>query len=206
MNACGIRHHRTSIMIMGITLVSLVLACTCRLPAIVVASPTPYPTYTPYDTYTPVPTLVPPTDLPPTSTQPPPATETPKPTKTRTPAPTVTPWALIVTLFVPVFPTNDLVLQDVFLSTQGEVIARVANQPAGGLNGSVTYQVFADSVLVATRSEAIPHGSQAYWSGYKVIGQQTIRVVLDSGGAYWESNESNNEITRTCSAAATACW
>jgi len=206
MRACGIRPHRTSMIVTIFAVVGLALACTCRLPAGVAPSPTPYPTYTPYDTYTPVPTLDPPTDLPPTGTPPPTATETPKPTRTRTPTPTVTPWALIVTMFDPIFPTNDLVLEDVFLSTQGEVIARVANQPAGGFNGSVTYQVFADGVLVATRSEGIPHGSQAFWSGYKVVGQQSIRVVLDSGGAYWEANEGNNEKTKTCSAAATACW
>jgi hypothetical protein len=109
-------------------------------------------------------------------------------------------------MFVPIFPTNDLVLEDVFLSTQGEVIARVANQPTGGFTGSVTYQVFADGVLVATHNEGIPHGSQAFWSGYKVIGQQTIRVVLDSGGAYLETNEGNNEKTKTCNAASSACW
>jgi len=109
-------------------------------------------------------------------------------------------------MFVPIFPTNDLVLEDVFLSTQGEVIARVANQPSGGFSGSVNYQVFADGVLVATRSEGIPHGSQAFWSGYKVVGQQTIRVVLDSAGAYWEANEGNNEKTKTCNAASSACW
>ena len=204
MNACGVRSHRTVLLITGITVVALALACTCRLPAGVPPSPTPYPTYTPYDTYTPLPTLPPPTNPPLTDTPPPTFTNTPKPTKT--PTPTVTPWALIVTMFVPIFPTNDLVLEDVFLSTQGEVIARVANQPTGGFNGSVTYQVFADGVLVATRSEGIPHGSQAFWSGYTVVGQQTIRVVLDSGGAWWEANEGNNEKTKTCSAAATACW
>jgi subtilase family serine protease len=113
---------------------------------------------------------------------------------------------LIVTAFIPIFPRNDPVLENVFLSTQGEVIARVANQPAGGGSGSVTCQVFADGVLVATRSESIPHGSQAFWSGYKVLGQQTIRVVLDSDGQYWEANEGNNEKTKTCNAASSACW
>ncbi len=206
MSTCGTRPPRTSIIFTGFAVVALALACTCRLPAGATPSPTPYPTYTPYATYTPVPTLLPPTDLPPTGTPPPTATEPPPPTKTRTPTPTVTPWAVVLTLFIPIFPTNDLVLEDVFLSTQGEVIARVANQPAGGFVGAVTYQVFADGVLVATRGEGIPHGSQAFWSGYTVVGQQTIRVVLDSGGAWWEANEGNNEKTKTCSAAATACW
>ena len=206
MSACGIRSHRASMIVTGFTVVALALACTCRLPAGAAPSPTPYPTYTPYDTYTPQPTLAPPTFPPPSETPPPLATEPPKPTKTRTPTPTVTPWAVVLTLFIPIFPTNDLVLEDVFLSTQGEVIARVANQPTGGFNGSVTYQVFADGVLVATRSEGIPHGSQAFWSGYTVVGQQTIRVVLDSDGAYWEANEGNNEKTKTCNAASSACW
>ncbi len=206
MSACGIPHHRTTRLLVVFVLIALALACTCRLPASVAPSPTPYPTYTPYDTYTPVPTLVPPTEVPPTDTPPPSATQPPPPTKTRTPTPTATPWAIMVTLIVPIFPTNDLVLEDVFLSTQDEVIARVANMPAGGFDGSVTYQVFADGVLVATRSESIPNGSQAFWSGYKVVGQQTIRVVLDFGGAYWEASEGNNEKAKTCSAVSSSCW
>src|SRR3972149_6264564 len=71
MRACGIRPHRTSMIVTIFAVVGLALACTCRLPAGVAPSPTPYPTYTPYDTYTPVPTLDPPTDLPPTGPSPP---------------------------------------------------------------------------------------------------------------------------------------
>lgn len=112
------------------------------------------------------------------------------------PPPTATehvslPPLLIVTLRV--FPsTGDIQLQDVFLSTNGEVIARVAVNPSGSLSGNVTYKVWVDGSLKAKITRALPTGSIAYWSGVLVSGTHNVKVSVDTDNIYNEANEGNN--------------
>jgi hypothetical protein len=102
---------------------------------------------------------------------------------------------------LPLIPKGDVIVQDVFLSTQNEVIARIAVEPSGSLTGSYTWKVFANGAQVAQHSFTLPTGSQAYWSGYKVSGTQTIRVVVEIA----DLNLGNNEATKTCYAASHTC-
>ena len=98
--------------------------------------------------------------------------------------------------FVQVFPllaVGDIELQDVFLSSGGEVIARVAVSPGGSLTGNVTYKVWVDGNLKTTKTEGLPFGSMVYWSGVDVSGTHNVKVKVDPANAYSETDESNNE-------------
>ncbi len=112
------------------------------------------------------------------------------------PPPTETPMVSIPPLLVVTFrvlPQGDIAIQDVFLSTNGEVIARVAVSPSNSLSGNVSYKVWVDGTLKTTVTTALPAGSIAYWSGVFVSGTHNVRVKVDTGNAYTETNEGNNE-------------
>ncbi|MBU0490888.1 MAG: hypothetical protein KKA73_03935 [Chloroflexi bacterium] len=101
---------------------------------------------------------------------------------------------------------GDLILEDVFLSTDGRVILRVSQSPSGALSGSFGYRVVAQAtnVIVAQGSFAIPSGGQAFWTDYKPGGQVTLAVRIDPGNAIPETNEDNNAMTKTLTPASGA--
>jgi hypothetical protein len=93
----------------------------------------------------------------------------------------------------PLLADGDVELQDVFLSAGGEVIARVSVNPGGSLTGNVTYKVWVDGDLKTTKTETLPFGSMAYWSGVVVSGTHDVKVKVDAGNAITETDEGNNE-------------
>jgi hypothetical protein len=103
----------------------------------------------------------------------------------------------------PATPAGDLILQDVFLTTSSEVVVRAAM--TGSLSGSFQYRVFAGGQRVALGSWNVPVGSQAFYTGYFVSGTQTIRAVIDSNNDIPETNEGNNEMTKSCNSATHTC-
>ncbi len=117
----------------------------------------------------------------------PPLPTAPPPTKTEMVS---IPPLLIVTLRV--FPRGDIVLQDVFLSTNGEVIARVAVDPTSSLSGNVSYKVWVDGSLKTKITRALPTGSMAYWSGVFISGTHNVKVSVDTDNIYNETSEDNN--------------
>ncbi len=92
-----------------------------------------------------------------------------------------------------------------FLSTSNAVILRVAK--TGTLTGSFKYQVVALStnVVVASGSGTIPAGSQAFWTGYKPGGTVQLRATIDPGNEIAETNEGNNQLTKTCYTSSHTC-
>lgn len=102
-------------------------------------------------------------------------------------------------------PTGDLAMTDLFLSSGDEIIFRVSNVPTGSISGSFTYQLYVDGSMVVQRVENAPTGSQVFWTGYTLSGQHTVRVAIDTAHQYWETNEANNEMTRTCNSASSHC-
>jgi subtilase family serine protease len=108
--------------------------------------------------------------------------------------------------------SGDLVLENIFLSFPGgpnpgnEVVLTVANVPSGSLSGKFDYQVFANGGLVESLTDVpIPAGSEAFWTGYIVNGDMTIRAVLDPNNKLNETNKSNNVLTKSCSSATHTC-
>ncbi len=94
---------------------------------------------------------------------------------------------------------GDLVLEDAFLATTGELVLRVGNSPSGSLTGSFEYRVVATatSVVVAQDSPTIPTGSQAFWTGYKPGSGATVVITIDPWDNIPETNENNNQMTKT---------
>jgi len=136
----------------------------------------------------------PPTPIPP----PEPATATMTATDTTNGPLVIGTMILAVTLVIPQA-QGDIVLQDIFLSTGGEILVRVLVTPTGSLTGSLQYKVWVDNNQIATISQALPAGSQVYWTGHTISGNHSVRVKLDTNGAYFETNEGNNEGTVNCS-------
>jgi subtilase family serine protease len=91
------------------------------------------------------------------------------------------------------------------MSTQFEVVARVATNPTGSLSGNFQYTVYANGVQTAQGSCPIPTGSNACYTGHTVVGSQSIQVVIDSNNSIAETNEGNNSITVTCDKFAFTC-
>jgi hypothetical protein len=131
------------------------------------------------------------------------------PTPTSPPEPTISPTAkfMFVGPFLELVPLalGDIRLVEMFLSTGKEIILRVAVEPTGSLSGSVKYKVWIDGALAANKTETLPTGSIAYWTGQTIDGPHTVRAKLDSGSAYTESNEDNNELTLTCDSHTLGC-
>lgn len=123
----------------------------------------------------------------------PPPSPTPPPTST----PTVTPTTPA--------PTGDLSIIEIFMSTQFEVVARVATNPTGSLSGNFQYTVYANGVQTTQGSCSIPTGSSACYTGHIVVGSQSIQVVIDPNNNIAETNEGNNSTTVTCDKAAFSC-
>jgi hypothetical protein len=125
------------------------------------------------------------------------------PTKTEK---VTSPPLLIVTAFLPpLVMAKDIQIVEVFLSTHREVVVRVAVKPTNSLSGPVTYKVWVDGSLKATKTESLPAGSAAYWSGVTISGSHTVRVKIDTGNQYDESNEGNNDVTVTCDGSTLDC-
>ncbi len=142
----------------------------------------------------------PPTPIPPTST----ATSIPS----ATPLPTNTPLVLIPVF--PLFPIafGDVYIEDVFLSAGGEIVARIAI--SGTISGSFKYSVYVDGNLQVTKTDTLPVGSQAYYSGVVLppdIFDQTdaVKVVVDPANALLETDEGNNQMSVSCNNIARTC-
>jgi hypothetical protein len=110
---------------------------------------------------------------------------------------------------LPIHPlaSGDLALENIFLSTGGQVILTVANVPSGSLSGKFDYQVFANgNLVVSATNQTIPAGSQAWWTGYIVTGDNvSIRAVLDPNNKLLETNKADNTMTKTCSSSTDTC-
>ncbi len=135
----------------------------------------------------------PPTPIPPTST----ATSLPSLT------PTVTNTPLVLIPVFPIFPIafGDVYVDDAFLSASGEVVARIAI--SGTISGSFKYAVYVDGSLKVTKTDTLPAGSQAYYSGVvlppDLFNQNnTVKVIVDPADALLETNEGNNQLSISC--------
>lgn len=142
----------------------------------------------------------PPTPIPPTFTN------TPVPSFT----PTITNTPLVLIPFDPpifIF-LGDIAIEDVFLSTTGEVIVRIA--ASGAASGNFQYKVYVDGGLQATRNDTLPAGSQAYYSGVVLIPSlfdqtNTVKVIVDPANAIAELDEGNNQMTVSCNNISRTC-
>jgi hypothetical protein len=137
----------------------------------------------------------------------------PTPTFTSTLTPTITPSPTNTPLVLIPFPPlilllGDIALDDVFVTTDGEVVARIS--VSGSMSGSFQYKVYVDGSLQATKNDTLPVGSQLYYSGVVLLpnifdNTNTVKVVVDPANTIAELNEDNNtrsvvcnNISRTC--------
>lgn len=106
-------------------------------------------------------------------------------------------------------PNDDLRVTEIYLTkppaSPNQVAVRVYAPPASSLSGSYKYELYADGTLIAQENRPWPNGSTYFYTGYYVTGTQSIRVVLDVGNKFPEIDETNNEMTRTCSSASHSC-
>jgi hypothetical protein len=100
---------------------------------------------------------------------------------------------------------GDLQLTDVFLSTGDEILLQV-NNDSHTLSGTFTYQVRINGSLAVTRTVTVPAGSQVFWSSQHVSGEESVEVSIDTGNAFFETDEGNNSMSVTCSSSANNCW
>jgi len=141
----------------------------------------------------------PPTPIPPTATL----------TLTPTVTPTVTNTPLVLIPFPPVLILlGDIKLEDVFLSTTGEVVVRVST--SGSMSGSFQYKVYVDGSLEATKNDTLPAGSQAFYSGVVLFpnifdNSNTIKVVVDPSNTISELDEGNNQKSVVCNNVSREC-
>jgi hypothetical protein len=105
-------------------------------------------------------------------------------------------------------PTGDLKLEDILLKTTNVVGFRLS--ASGSLPGTFWYSVgtrYPDgSQTTYGTSAPVPVGSQAFWTADTIIGTSTVEVWIDSGNCISETNETNNKMTKTCSASSHTCW
>lgn len=128
-----------------------------------------------------------------TSPPPPPAPPPPTPTPPTSPPP-------------PPVPTQgDLVLHEIQLAMDGEILLRVETDPSGSLSASFRYQVWVDGTFVAEDQVNPPVGSAVFWSGYKISGTHTVRAVIDGYYEVPETDETNNELIRSCDTTTLTC-
>ncbi len=139
----------------------------------------------------------PPTPIIPTDTP----TNTPLP-----PSPTPTFGLIIIDPVFPLFPIafGDIVIQDVFLSTSGEIVVRVAVDPVSSLSGSFQYKVWVNGGSATTKTATLPSGSAAFYSGKTLSNSlfnpnDVVKVRVDTADAFAETDETNNEWNGTCS-------
>lgn len=113
---------------------------------------------------------------------------------------------LSVTVQVIEPPLGDLVLQEFFLATDGQVLLRVSNPGGRIIAQKFNYELYEDDSLVKSRTEDTPPiGSQAFWTEYSPVGERTIRAVIDPEDLIAEVDEGNNELTLICSSATLSC-
>jgi hypothetical protein len=102
---------------------------------------------------------------------------------------------------------GDLVLQEFYLNSDDLVIIRVSNPGGRITDPSFDYQLYQDGALVTSGSFDMPGtGSMDFWTDFVVVGEHSIRVVLDPANIIAESDENNNEGTLTCSSSSRSCW
>jgi len=156
-----------------------------------------------------IPPTLPVIAAPPTPIIPP--TNTPAPTV----APSITPTGSFVLPLLPLFPLvvlafGDIKIEEIFLSGGGEVVVRVAVDPASSLTGNFQYKVWVDGSLEATNTAALPAGSQAFYSGVVLVPvifgpDKVITVKVDTANAIAETNEGNNDLSVTCTTFPLVC-
>jgi pSer/pThr/pTyr-binding forkhead associated (FHA) protein len=113
---------------------------------------------------------------------------------------------LSVTVQVVEPPFGDLVLQEFFLATDGQVLLRVSNPGGRIIAPRFNYDLYEENSLAKSGTEGTPPiGSQAFWTEYSPIGERTIRVVIDPEDLITEADEGNNELTLICSSATLSC-
>jgi hypothetical protein len=142
----------------------------------------------------------PPTPIQPTIT----FTNTPTQTATITNTPGI--FFPIVTLIL--LPFGDINLQDVFLSTDGEIVARIAT--SGTISGSFKYRVYVEGNLKVTKTDTLPVGSQVYYSGQIILPDifdqnKTVKVIVDPTDEHNETDEGNNQLTVSCNSITKDC-
>lgn len=105
-------------------------------------------------------------------------------------------------------PAGDLALEDVFLSGSNDVIFRMA--ASGSLPVDFWFDVYESypsglTVSAGARRNVVM-GSSAYWTGFIISDTPTVGVSIDGDDCIPETNEANNKMTKTCSAASHTCW
>ena len=98
-------------------------------------------------------------------------------------------------------PAGDAAVEDINLSTGDEIYLTISVSPPGSLKGSYTYKVYANGSLVKQANFNLPTGSQAFWTGYKVSGTQTIKATIDIS----DKDTGNNDKTKTCHSGTHIC-
>ena len=105
-------------------------------------------------------------------------------------------------------PAGDLELEDILLKTTNEVGFKLS--ASGSLPSTFWYTVmdrypngsgssFSTSALVVV-------GSSAYWTMQTIGDTPSVEVWIDNADCFPETNEANNKMTKTCSAASHTCW
>lgn len=99
-------------------------------------------------------------------------------------------------------PTGDLELQDILIMMTNEIGFRVA--ASGSPSGLFCWSIAHGSGSYLNCMSPVPVGSQVFWTGHIVTGTETITGWAGVCGS--ETNQNNNEMTKTCSAASHSCW
>ncbi len=105
-------------------------------------------------------------------------------------------------------PAGDLEVQDVLLKTTNEIGVRVL--ASGSLPSTFPYTVtqrYPDgSGASLSTGAAVFIGSKAFWTVQTLYGTPSVEVWIDGVNCIPETNEVNNKMTKTCSAASHTCW
>jgi hypothetical protein len=101
-------------------------------------------------------------------------------------------------------PTGDLKLEDILLKTTNEIGVRVFG--SGSLSGKFCYYVWYGFGAVTDCTNPVPAGGQAYWSGNVLTNTNDVLAEVDPANCIPETDETNNTLTKTCSAASHTCW
>jgi hypothetical protein len=102
-------------------------------------------------------------------------------------------------------PAGDVELQEILVMMDNKIGVRVftSGSPAGlfcWFIGSSTANVTDCTTPTA------PAGGWALWSSIFLTGTETVTAEVDPANCISETDETNNEITKTCSAASHSCW
>jgi hypothetical protein len=102
-------------------------------------------------------------------------------------------------------PTGDLELQDILLGmTNNQIALRVRGygSPAGLFCWYMSYP----ALSVTDCTDPTPSGIQAFWTAKFMTGTGIVHAEVDPGNCIAETDETNNQMTMTCSAASHSCW